>query len=140
AGALGANTAIQDVHNLAWKLASVIKQQAGPTLLDTYESERRPIGRTTVDQALLRWHSSERPSGEPGFIDDVTLMFGVRYSSAALKEEQEPLPQSSSGIAAVPGTRAPHIWLEDGRSTVDLFGPEFTLMYEDGDWAAAGAG
>ncbi len=34
---LGLNTAVQDAHNLAWKLAAVLKGDAAPALLDTYE-------------------------------------------------------------------------------------------------------
>lgn len=43
-GGLGLNTGVNDVHNLAWKLAWDIAGQAPAGLLDTYESERRPIG------------------------------------------------------------------------------------------------
>lgn len=39
----GMNTGIQDVHNLAWKLAAVLKDIASPSLLNTYEIERRPV-------------------------------------------------------------------------------------------------
>jgi 2,4-dichlorophenol 6-monooxygenase len=50
---LGLNTAIQDAHNLAWKLAAVLKGTAGDALLDSYEPERRPIGMRNVDWALF---------------------------------------------------------------------------------------
>jgi 2,4-dichlorophenol 6-monooxygenase len=50
---LGLNTAIQDSHNLAWKLAAVIKGQAAPTLLDSYEPERQAIGARNVDWAMF---------------------------------------------------------------------------------------
>jgi 2,4-dichlorophenol 6-monooxygenase len=50
---LGLNTAIQDAHNLAWKLAAVLGGGAGASLLDSYESERRPIGLFNADWALL---------------------------------------------------------------------------------------
>ncbi|KAL6551243.1 hypothetical protein OROMI_021731 [Orobanche minor] len=43
AGGFGMNTGIQDAHNLAWKLASVIKGIAPPSILVTYETERRQI-------------------------------------------------------------------------------------------------
>ncbi|XP_024524875.1 uncharacterized protein LOC9654414 [Selaginella moellendorffii] len=43
AGGFGMNTGIQDAHNLAWKLAAVLNSMAPPTLLETYETERRPI-------------------------------------------------------------------------------------------------
>ncbi|WP_200938633.1 FAD-dependent monooxygenase [Cellulomonas sp. Root137] len=48
AGAQGMNTGIQDAVNLAWKLALVISGRGAPALLDTYESERAPIGRTVL--------------------------------------------------------------------------------------------
>ena len=48
---LGSNTSIQDGFNLAWKLAAVIKGQAGPGLLDTYSVERAPIAKQIVTRA-----------------------------------------------------------------------------------------
>jgi len=39
---LGLNSAIQDAHNIAWKLALVLQGKASDALLDSYESERRP--------------------------------------------------------------------------------------------------
>ncbi|WP_405824044.1 FAD-dependent monooxygenase [Streptomyces sp. NBC_00838] len=52
---LGLNGGIQDVHNLAWKLAAVLDGRAGDSLLDTYETERRPVGRQNVDWGLSTW-------------------------------------------------------------------------------------
>ncbi len=52
ASGLGLNTGIQDAHNLAWKLAMVTRGQAGDALLDTYETERRPVGSCNVAWAL----------------------------------------------------------------------------------------
>jgi 2,4-dichlorophenol 6-monooxygenase len=49
---LGLNTAIQDAHNIAWKLAMVLQEKAEPTLLDTYQSERQPVGAFNVEWAL----------------------------------------------------------------------------------------
>lgn len=37
------NTGLQDAVNLAWKLALVCHGDAGETLLDSYEAERRPV-------------------------------------------------------------------------------------------------
>ncbi len=50
---LGLNTAVQDAHNLAWKLAAVIRGDAGPALLDSYQAERQPIGARNVDWAMF---------------------------------------------------------------------------------------
>jgi 2,4-dichlorophenol 6-monooxygenase len=48
---LGSNTSIQDGFNLAWKLAMVVKGQAGPKLLDSYDAERVPIAKQIVTRA-----------------------------------------------------------------------------------------
>jgi|FEC22Drversion2_1045045.scaffolds.fasta_scaffold00172_18 2-polyprenyl-6-methoxyphenol hydroxylase-like FAD-dependent oxidoreductase len=50
-GGLGMNTGVGDAFDLAWKLAGTIHGWGGPGLLDSYESERRPIGRRNVDAA-----------------------------------------------------------------------------------------
>jgi len=48
AGAQGMNTGIQDAVNLGWKLAQILRGVTDPALLDTYESERAPIGRMVL--------------------------------------------------------------------------------------------
>ncbi|MDT0465093.1 FAD-dependent oxidoreductase [Streptomyces gibsoniae] len=50
---LGSNTSVQDSYNLAWKLAMVIRGEAGPALLDSYTAERAPVGRQIVERANL---------------------------------------------------------------------------------------
>jgi 2,4-dichlorophenol 6-monooxygenase len=50
---LGSNTSVQDAYNLAWKLAMVVRGEAGPALLDTYTAERAPVGKQVVDRANL---------------------------------------------------------------------------------------
>lgn len=56
AGGMGMNTSIQDSANLGWKLAAVLRDHAPDALLDTYETERRPVGRRVLRMsgALLR--------------------------------------------------------------------------------------
>ncbi|MGQ2914667.1 FAD-dependent oxidoreductase [Microbacterium aurantiacum] len=48
---LGSNTSIQDSYNLAWKLAAVLRGQAGEALLETYSTERAPVARQIVTRA-----------------------------------------------------------------------------------------
>ena len=48
---LGSNTSIQDSYNLAWKLAAVLRGQAGQPLLETYSAERAPVARQIVTRA-----------------------------------------------------------------------------------------
>ncbi|MEU5859968.1 FAD-dependent monooxygenase [Nonomuraea sp. NPDC047529] len=51
-GGLGLNTGIADVHNVCWKLAGVLRGWASPSLLETYEAERRPVAFRTLRQAV----------------------------------------------------------------------------------------
>jgi 2-polyprenyl-6-methoxyphenol hydroxylase-like FAD-dependent oxidoreductase len=44
----GMNTGLQDAFNLGWKLALVCRGEAGVALLDTYETERRPVAERVV--------------------------------------------------------------------------------------------
>ncbi|MGJ7918510.1 FAD-dependent oxidoreductase [Massilia sp. LXY-6] len=53
---LGLNTCVQDAHNLAWKLAFVLKGHADPSLLGSYSAERAPVGK----QIVLRANQSRR--------------------------------------------------------------------------------
>src|SRR5215218_3546500 len=135
-GGFGANTGIQDAHNLAWKLAAVVKGEAAPALLDTYHDERRPVGVLTMEQALARWGSriGEGADEETApLMDYAAVAFGYRYQSAAVigaptdARPALPIPE----LTGQPGTRARHIWLaRDGQrlSTVDLFGRGYVLL------------
>jgi len=50
---LGMNSAFQDAHNLAWKLSAVLREEAAPSILESYEVERRPVGMRNVDWAMF---------------------------------------------------------------------------------------
>ncbi|WP_329025253.1 FAD-dependent monooxygenase [Streptomyces sp. NBC_00690] len=52
ANGLGTNTSVQDSYNLAWKIALAVRGKAGDGLLDSYHTERHPVGRQVVDRAL----------------------------------------------------------------------------------------
>ena len=49
AGGQGWNVCMQDAYNLAWKLALVIRKEAKPELLDTYEREREPVTEQVIE-------------------------------------------------------------------------------------------
>ena len=51
-GGLGMNTGIVDAQNIAWKIASVLKKEAGAPLLATYEEERKPVAETNTQQSM----------------------------------------------------------------------------------------
>lgn len=65
---LGLNSAIQDAHNLAWKLALVIKGCASDALLDTYESERRPAAERNVNWALFTFSNHQLTGAAIGIV------------------------------------------------------------------------
>ena len=64
AGAQGMNTGIQDAINLGWKLAGVLNGGMDPAILDTYHTERAPVGRTVLrftDRAFRAATSTRAP-------------------------------------------------------------------------------
>ncbi|HEY1799134.1 MAG TPA: FAD-dependent monooxygenase [Stellaceae bacterium] len=142
-GGFGMNTGVQDVQNLCWKLAAVLKGQAGAALLDTYHAERQPLGLVTTQNALanclsmgrtVRQESAKLPRSE--FLNEQGLIFGATYESAAVisdgsAPETVDDPVTQYVPSARPGRRAPHVWLERGGeriSTIDLFGGRFVLL------------
>jgi putative polyketide hydroxylase len=66
-GAMGMNTAIGDAYDLGWKLAWVLRGWAGPELLDSYEAERRPVGRRTARSAA----DGPEPDGAEWLAEDL---------------------------------------------------------------------
>jgi putative polyketide hydroxylase len=137
-GGFGANTGIADVHNLTWKLASVLAGHAGPALLDTYQPERRPRAVLAAEQARLRTdflarygvRTPDNAKTMAGQLDTGVVMNRYRYVSQAV------VPDQADGdwvdrLAGQAGTRLPHVWLDAGGrqvSTLDLCGPGFTLL------------
>jgi|SRR5579863_7388385 len=136
-GGFGGNTGIADAHNLAWKLALVLKGLASPDLLATYEPERRPASGFTVEQAYSRYVTRAAAylgtSGMQPLEDDLNIELGYCYHSAAVIAEDSTArvhenPRESKGH---PGTRAPHVWLDrngERISILDLFGRNFVLL------------
>jgi 2-polyprenyl-6-methoxyphenol hydroxylase-like FAD-dependent oxidoreductase len=144
AGAFGASTGVQDAHNLAWKLAAVLRGDAGEALLSTYDAERRHVARFTLEQALLQMRDrTGRPvpgsSGE--LIDYDAVVLGYRYPTNG-GPAAVPAAYGPDRLRGQPGTRAPHVpVILDGErvSSIDLYGPEFVLIAgpAGGVWAEA---
>jgi 2-polyprenyl-6-methoxyphenol hydroxylase-like FAD-dependent oxidoreductase len=63
AGNQGLNTGVADSVNLAWKLSAVLRGQADPALLDTYEAERMAVARTVVSMTDLAFDVQMNPAG-----------------------------------------------------------------------------
>lgn len=64
-GGLGLNSGVADVHNLAWKLGRVIKRESPPSLIDSYERERRPVAEENCRISLDNFMKGGRAVG-PG--------------------------------------------------------------------------
>lgn len=133
-GGFGGNTGVADAHNLAWKLAMVLRGDADAALLDSYEAERRPIAHMTVEQAYRRYVERVDPSLPAGDLApnlaDTGIELGAVYRSHAVLSEDDDAalveaPETPSGR---PGTRMPHLWLEEGVSTLDLAGDGFVML------------
>ncbi|MFF8479218.1 FAD-dependent monooxygenase [Streptomyces sp. NPDC015414] len=138
AGGMGLNTSLQDSANLSWKLAAVQQGRASADLLDTYHSERHPVGRRVLRMsgALLR-----------GVLTTPRALCGVRDLSARTILQFPPLAkrlaQAISGIDisyAAPagahplaGKRAPDVPLRDGRRLYEaLRARRFVLVTPQG--------
>jgi 2-polyprenyl-6-methoxyphenol hydroxylase-like FAD-dependent oxidoreductase len=70
-GGFGLNSGVQDAHNLAWKLAAVLRDGAPESLLDTYETERRPVVTRFAEQSTHNHFT----------LDDVTKPLGITNRS-----------------------------------------------------------
>src|SRR6266566_3682394 len=135
-GGLGGNTGIAEAHNLTWKLAAVLRGEAGEALLATYDAERRPLADYTAEQTALL-SQQRRTEGSAGItVDPFILNMGYRYREGALVreegEENLPLAQHPDQWKGQPGTHAPHIVLErEGKpiSILDLFGRAWVLLF-----------
>ena len=131
-GGLGMNCGIGDAHNLVWKLAAVLGRWGGPRLLDSYEVERRPVARWSVETSVALQDEPEGPRRR--LLDGIVL--GYRYESEIVVPDGTAPPMLDDPLrqyvpVARPGHRAPHVWWirdGDGRSVLDLFGDAFVIL------------
>jgi 2,4-dichlorophenol 6-monooxygenase len=89
---LGSNTSVQDSYNLAWKLAAVLRGQAGPALLDSYSAERAPVAR----QIVLRANQSSREFGQ--FFDALGIT-GTMTEAEMIEQIEERKAATPRGAA-----------------------------------------
>jgi hypothetical protein len=151
------NLGMGDATNLGWKLAAALEGWAGPRLIDSYDLERRPVAQRFVDEAtdnlsyrfdakLLRQADEDSAIGRKAreqLRDDILanktkhfvsdgLVLGYRYdASPVIVPDGTPAPPDSVlryTPTSRPGSRAPHSWLSDNKSTIDLFGNGFVLL------------
>jgi 2-polyprenyl-6-methoxyphenol hydroxylase-like FAD-dependent oxidoreductase len=149
-GGQGMNTGIQDAHNLAWKLALVVRGRASPELLDSYDREREPVARAVLDftEKLTRVACMRGwfwPRVRTALVNAVipfgvaqrygaTLLGGLRtqYAESSVVRDDTPglieaalagqLPGSLRRFRAgpCPGSRAPHALLDPAQPESSL--------------------
>jgi FAD binding domain/Aromatic-ring hydroxylase, C-terminal len=154
---LGLNTGLGDAVDLGWKLAATLAGWGGAGLLTSYEVERQPVGRRNISHADVS-HQGDRerapppeifadtPAGErarrtmgDAIVASMTRKFITDGLALGYRYDPSPICCNEAGAAphtsiedyhpnAVTGSRAPHAWLPDGRSIIDLYGRGFTLV------------
>nr|AJW29601.1 2-polyprenyl-6-methoxyphenol hydroxylase and related FAD-dependent oxidoreductase [Sphingomonas sp. JE1] len=159
-GGHGMNTGIADAVDLSWMLDALLKGWGGDHLLEAYDLERRPVGVRNSAKAAENYSGWMENSGYEKILldgpegDAARADIGARLVAALNGEwnslgvnlgyryEGSPIiiPDGSAATldetthyiqTARPGHRAPHAWMKDGRSTLDLFGQGFTLLRFD---------
>ncbi len=137
AGGQGMNTGLQDAANLSWKLAAVLDGHADPALLDTYHSERHPVGKAVLRSSggMIRMAMAKRPwtlalrAALTTFLNHagpvrrrvVGQITGIGYAYAAPR-----------GAHPLVGRRMPDAALADGRLHEALRGGRFVLITPQG--------
>ncbi len=142
-GGYGMNLGIGDAVDLGWKLAATMQGWGGAGLLDSYESERRPVHRRVIDEAVLNHATrtgnlcvpdieADGPAGDAAResvaaqvrtakareFDSLGVVLGYRYTDSPLidygREMAGDCHPSAFVPSASPGFRAPHAWLGEG--------------------------
>jgi 2-polyprenyl-6-methoxyphenol hydroxylase-like FAD-dependent oxidoreductase len=160
-GGFGLNSGVQDAHNLAWKLAYVLRGWASEKLLDTYSSERRPVAQSNANfsygnRIRFRHTDDAARSRDPDrirfWINDmdnhlhsIGQNLGHNYEDGAVISDgtvAQALNTRYYTPTDRPGARFPHIWLEPTRkqSTLDWFDKEFAVVAGPmgNEWLEAG--
>ena len=156
-GGYGMNMGIADSVDLGWKMAATLQGWGGPTLLDSYEAERRAVHEIVMEEAVannallggqlyqegleeeaaageaLRRETGERIlAAKSREFFTLGTVLGLGYEdSPVIALEDTPAPARDGKVytpSARPGSLAPHAWLPDGRSLYDLFGPGLALV------------
>jgi 2-polyprenyl-6-methoxyphenol hydroxylase-like FAD-dependent oxidoreductase len=156
-GGHGLNTGIGDVSDLGWMLDARLRGWGGDQLLAAYSAERRPVAIRNGTSSTRNYGAWVQAAGRDLVLDDTPqaeaqrravgqqmnamlahewhsfgVAMGYRYDpSPVVVPDGTPPTADDPGVyvqTARPGHRAPHAWLADGRSTIDLFGNGFTLL------------
>lgn len=145
-GGHGMNMGIADAVDLGWKLGAVLAGWGGPRLLASYEVERRQVHRRVIDESVVNlgrssgalWRDGLEDDGAEGDaaraqaaeqiiagkrqeFDSLGVVIGCHYEASPVLSREpadsRPLEETAAFVASArPGCRAPHQWLQPGRS------------------------
>lgn len=146
-GVRGMNTGVQDAANLAWKLAAVVKGQAGPGLLDTFSSERVADARQICFEAARSTRMMAPPSRGFSVLQQAVLSLSLDHeftrgllhwrTSRPIDYAQSPLSwhdedERSFANGPAPGGPPSNVLLQDsgGRPShlLDFVRPQFNVL------------
>ncbi|MEU3247241.1 FAD-dependent monooxygenase [Streptomyces sp. NPDC006875] len=133
AGGQGMNTGLQDAANLGWKLALVVNGHAAPALLDTYQAERHPVGRSVLRSSggIVRLAMAKRPWTMALRAALTMVLNGVGPAARKAAGQITGIGyayKAPRGAHALVGTRAPDVALRGGRLYEALRGGRFVLV------------
>jgi 2-polyprenyl-6-methoxyphenol hydroxylase-like FAD-dependent oxidoreductase len=156
-GGMGMNTGIGDAVDLGWKLEAMVQGWGGGRLMESYGIERQPVALRNAASSTGNFRVLTSPKNCAAICDDTPAgerarrEIGAQFAAAMQASYWEPsgiqmgycydgspiciadgTPAPDGGPRYVqtarPGARAPHVWLANGRSTLDWFGRGFTLL------------
>jgi 3-(3-hydroxy-phenyl)propionate hydroxylase len=144
------NTGIRDATNMAWKIAASIQGRAHPSILETYDTERRPHAKAMIDLSttlgrILSPTSQWTATARDVFLQAATRVPGVTTWISQMKFK--PMPQYRDGVVAANGGGRspvgrmfiqPMVEMTEGRQVRldDALGTGFAVLGYDTDPAA----
>jgi 4-hydroxyisophthalate hydroxylase len=148
-GGFGLNSGLEDVANLGWKLAGVLEDWGGEALLDSYDTERRPIfvetgeamiaGGIERDRTFLERYNpqKDRTEFEQAWNALAQETLGRRQSYEPHYEGSPVVMGPPGAVCSIHGKASPRaeaghhlmpLTLDDGRNVFEKLGQWYTLL------------
>ena len=140
------NTGIADSINLAWKLAAVLKNQAGRELLHSYEIERRTVAlekllyvRANTQKMLTIRHDFPPETMPDKFSEknqkiaerlscNLKMVLGDAYTTSPITALNPDMTNDYEPFIAKPGYFAPHCWITEDHCLYDILTLKHVLL------------
>jgi len=144
-GGLGLNSGVADAHNLAWKIAALVKGEASVQLAATYETERKPVVTINCDESrhnFFKLYDVPRALGlNAALLPRIMALlsspplrwFGIKFRATALRyvyaladrrlKHRQQNPRIAARVRSV---------VNDQREHFDRIGLDLGYVYHDG--------